>query len=77
MTEKKYGPIEARYTTTPSGHPDINVKDGPIKPATVLGGPEKAGVTSFGIFMDAAGPKESRVRTQDTKLEMNIPSALL
>lgn len=77
MTEIKYGPIEARYTTTSSGQQDINVKDGPIKPNTVLGGPEKAGVTSFGIFMDAAGPREPRTPSKDVKLEMNIPSALL
>lgn len=74
---KEYGIKEVIHTTTKSGQPDQGVRSGEIKPGRIIGGPEKAGVTSVGIFMDAAGPREPRITNNDTKLEMNIPSALL
>lgn len=65
---KPSGPIEARYFTTDTGNKGFAVKGGKVKPNTVFGKPEAAGVSYVGFLIDAAGDTPSR-KPKDTVLE--------
>lgn len=69
MNKQEFGPTQIIYSKN-----GIAAKDGPIKPGSDIKGPENAGVTMRGIFMDAAG--DLNTKTGEQKLTPGLKSVV-